>query len=787
MQIHRPSNACPLALLLALPLCAVLAQAPPTPAPQGQNGVIQEPLRLCVLHNFGVVKGEPTQYMITSEETSITQGPFGDRDFYGATSTGGEFNAGSIYRVPFQDDVIKADDSSSVIASFNIKATGAAPEGGVILGPENDLFGTTYGGGSKGVGSVFKVPRGSSPQQISTVVSFGEVKTTAPLSLNPQPTAEDLKNVNGGWPISPLTLGNDNNLYGVTQSANGVAGGTIYRVSPVGLGSLEYLYIFMPLGDKDYGMSPYTITAGNDGMLYGTTLAGGNGFGVVFQFNPALSGAAAIKTIYKFREHMPNADDDDGTATNRLIQGPDGTLYGTNRLGGPLGRGTVFSLSLAGKFKRLYAFSGEESNPDAGLVFVHQKVPTVRPPAPNNCAPPNPSPAPPPPLTAADEADYLYGVATSNGVAFGGYLGIIFRMRTDGSDFATVYNFDSQSGAAPNVTPVLAADNNLYGSTAGGGPGYTNGGVFYRLNTDYMVTGVEESGILYGTTDQQRNKINFQGSALTRIYNNPFMQVTTDIAAFRSDKGITACKQAEALHGIIVRMKDPTSKVIQLLYRERFHIVPGPNGSSTLQPVTGLMNTLNDQILPVFDPDTTYAANTLVGMRQQDGTYLAFTSLVDNNKGKPPGFNPTFWALDQPVCGGAAPVHTCYPLTTSESYPNWVPDVEHGSNPADPNSPLYSALDTQLDCDGIQIFDTPSFIKDPTIEQHFTAIDLDIVTTTVNGVSKSTVGGAVTWRIIQHGTDDPKYLVPSLAGPPDATTLNTLRAVLVRYGFTPGF
>ncbi len=353
---------------------------------------------------------------------------------------------------------------------------------------------------------------------------FGEVKATVPLSANPQPTPQDLKNVNGGWPQSALTLGNDNNLYGVTAAANGIATGTLYRVSPSG--SLEYLYIFMGLGAKDYGVSPYTLAKGTDGMLYGTTLGGGLGYGTVFQFNPALSGAAAIKTIYKFREHMPNGPDNDGTAANQLTQGKDGTLYGTARLGGPYGRGTVFSLTLAGQYKVLYPFSGRESNPDAGVVLVHQKVPTVRPAPPTNCGTTEASTAPAPRFTAADEADYLYGVATMNGVAFGGDLGIIFRIRTDGTDFATVYNFDSQSGAAPSVTPVLAEDYNLYGSTAGGGPGYTNGGVFYRLNTAYLVTGMEDVGILYGTTNTPRTRIAFQGSPSTRIYNNSLMQVS---------------------------------------------------------------------------------------------------------------------------------------------------------------------------------------------------------------------------------------------------------------------
>ncbi len=224
-------------------------------------------------------------------------------------------------------------------------------------------------------------------------------------------------------------------------------------------------------------------------------------------------------------------------------------------------------------------------------------------------------------------------------------------------------------------------------------------------------------------------------------------------------------------------MKDPTAKVVQFFYRERFNILTAANGTTTLQAMDGLTNVVGPGALPIYDPDTTYAANAEVGFRQANGVYLGYTSLVNNNKGKPPGFNPTFWTQNND-CNGT--VHQCYPLTTSESFPNWVPDAE-------PPNDLYLAQDTQLDCDGIQIFDSPGFFKDPAIEQRFTGITLDIVSTTVNGVSKPTIVGSAIWQIVQHGNQDLQYLVPSLTGPPDTATITTLRAVLIRYGFTPDF
>jgi uncharacterized repeat protein (TIGR03803 family) len=783
----------PLAALLSFSSLSLIAQLPPPNDPLGQAGIVQEPLRECVLHDFGVAKGDPTQYMIQGELTWIAQGPAGDDDFYGATSTGGQFGKGTIYKIPYQTGTVKKDDSSVALYDFNGGAEGANPLGGVTLGPDNFLYGTTYGGGSHSSGIIFKISRAGGPPQVTTLASFGDIKTTVPLSNNPQPTAEDLKNVNGGWPSTPLVLGNDNYLYGVTGWANGATTGTIYRIS--GSGGIDYRYIFMPLGTKDYGSGPYTISKGSDGMLYGTTNGGGLGYGTVFQFNPALSGAAAIKTIYKFREHMPNATDDDGAAANPLIQASDGTLYGTTRLGGPYGRGVVFSLTLAGAYKVLYAFDGRESNPDAGLVLVHQRMPTVRPLPPTNCGTPAASTAPAPGPTDSDAADYLYGIATANGVAFGGDLGILFRLRTDGTDFATVLNFDSQSGAGPNTAPLLARDNRLYASTAGGGPGYGNAGVFYRLDTRYLITGIQELETLYGTTDLH-TRLEFQGNWRTHLYNNPVMQVATDIAGYQP--GQTACSEATALHGITIRMKNPDAKVVQFFYRERLKIVTAPNGATSLVHMDGLSN-VNDLTtvngvtkedgptwLPVYDLAKTYKTGDQVGFLQRSGVYMGFTSKTDNNTGNVPpdtSNEPTtapdtkFWAVNGD-CNGT--IHQCYPLTTNEMFPNWIPDAE-------PPSDLYKKEDTQVDCDGIEIFDSPSFLNDPTEEQLFTGITLEITPPTANGQAKGSVLASATWRITKYGSQQLQYWVPALAGGANPATVNALRAVLVKDGFTPDF
>jgi uncharacterized repeat protein (TIGR03803 family) len=84
------------------------------------------------------------------------------------------------------------------------------------------------------------------------------------------------------------------------------------------------------------------LIQGPDGTLYGTTVYGGaNNFGTVFQMAPDGSG---FTNLHSFAGYPT-----DGAGPYAgLIQGPDGTLYGTTISGGnPPGVGVVFQLTLS--------------------------------------------------------------------------------------------------------------------------------------------------------------------------------------------------------------------------------------------------------------------------------------------------------------------------------------------------------------------------------------------------------------------------------------------------------
>jgi uncharacterized repeat protein (TIGR03803 family) len=100
---------------------------------------------------------------------------------------------------------------------------------------------------------------------------------------------------------------------------------------------------------------------GSDGNFYGTTSGGGTyGQGTVFK----ISANGALNSLYSF------TGTNDGAIPNGLVQGSDGNFYGTTSGGGTYGQGTVFKISTNGVLTSLYSFTGgnDGAQPSAGLV-----------------------------------------------------------------------------------------------------------------------------------------------------------------------------------------------------------------------------------------------------------------------------------------------------------------------------------------------------------------------------------------------------------------------------------
>src|ERR1022692_1023185 len=103
------------------------------------------------------------------------------------------------------------------------------------------------------------------------------------------------------------------------------------------------------------------LVQGKNGSLYGTTTYGGtSGNGTIFKVTPT----GTLTTIYNFANTPDGANPDAG-----LVLGTDGKFYGTTYQGGTSGLGTVFKITSLGTFTTLHSFTGADGQgPEAALV-----------------------------------------------------------------------------------------------------------------------------------------------------------------------------------------------------------------------------------------------------------------------------------------------------------------------------------------------------------------------------------------------------------------------------------
>jgi uncharacterized repeat protein (TIGR03803 family) len=234
----------------------------------------------------------------------------------------------------------------TTLASFG-GANGNGPVAALIQGVDGNFYGTTINGGvgtgdpscslSEGCGTVFKLtPSGT---------------VTALYSFCSQVNCSD-----GSYPRSGLVRGADGSYYGTTQ--NGGAGcqyqggcGTLFKVTPAGTLTTLYSFCSQPSCLDGFGPEAGLVLA-SDGNFYGTTQGGGAHFyGTVFQLTPS----GTLTTLYNFCSLANCADG--SQPVGGLIQAADGNLYGTTSVGGTLGLGTVFRITLNGVLTTLYSFN----------------------------------------------------------------------------------------------------------------------------------------------------------------------------------------------------------------------------------------------------------------------------------------------------------------------------------------------------------------------------------------------------------------------------------------------
>ena len=466
----------------------------------GTNG-----LGFQVLQEFGGTNGaNPSGGLIEAADGAL----------YGATCNGGgtnlvtgnlssSTNVGTVFRLNKDGGdftILKSFFSWASGQSTSLKTNGYFPYGQLVQGTNGALFGTTSAGGQDSGGTIYALNTDGS--------GFSFLR--------------QLTNAIGGAPLSGMTLGSDGYLYGTTFDGGASNSGTIFRIGQDGGG-------FAIVTNLAFGQGcAATVMEATDGNLYGTTQLGGySSDGTIFKLAKSGDGFSTIKSF-----SASGGDGQSGYAG--LLVASDGALYGSTRLGGEQGAGTVFSLNPFGSSYRVLSNLAPEgaANPVAALIegangwlygtsmygglSNRGSIFTVQTDGLGfNLL-----------HSFSGNASHSYAslAQSTNGLLYGLTLqyGTLFDLSADGSNYTTLHTFGSEA-MNPMSALVQASDGNFYGTSyfsyLGPTINATNGCIFrldpdgsnyivLKFFSDPLATGANplsplleaSDGMLYGTT-----------------------------------------------------------------------------------------------------------------------------------------------------------------------------------------------------------------------------------------------------------------------------------------------
>jgi len=440
--------------------------------------------------------------------------PFGnlvqgfDGSLYGTTLFANNYN-GNLYSV-------SPTGTLDVIYNFCAQtncADGDFPsEGGLALGVDGDIYGSTESGGAStisgpcapyGCGTIFQITPGGA---LTTLYNFCS-----------QPNCTD-----GDIDYGGLVRGADGNFYGTTpgQGFNdnplcsggllGIGCGTVFKITAEG--AFTTIYSFCSQPNCTDGDTPNTgLVGGMDGNLYGITSGGGaNGDGTVFQISPG----GMFTTLHSF-------DGTDGYCPYQcapMVQSPSGNLYGTTTNGGANNdNGTVFQIGPGGVFTTIYNFCAQTNCADGNYPWA---------------------------LVYGADGD-LYGEATGGGEGFG----LLYKLTPNGL-LTTLHSFDGVNNQYPGGNQPFglnqATNGTLYGVTAYGG--LENDGTVFSLAVGLspFVENVAGSGKVGAQVDILGNNmtdatsVSFNGTAAAfEVISNSLISATVPVGATTGFTSVT--------------------------------------------------------------------------------------------------------------------------------------------------------------------------------------------------------------------------------------------------------
>jgi uncharacterized repeat protein (TIGR03803 family) len=332
-----------------------------------------------------------------------------DGGLYGTTYNGGSKGLGAAFKVT-------TTGTFKLLHSFaGGSKDGENPSGGMTLGSDGNFYGTAQQGGTASQGVVFKMTTAGA---VTILHSFNNA-------------------TDGSFPWGPPILASDGNFYGSTSGGGKGGGGTVYKITSTG--TYTTVYTFTPA----IGTSPIASpTQGTDGYLYvPVALSGLNSCGSVVK----ISTAGVLNNSYQFP-----CGNGGSFPIGPLIQASNGNFYSTTQDGGTNGEGTIYQVTPGLAVTILHSFGasfGDGIMPSAGLLL-------------------------------ATDGNY-YG-STAEGGTYDD--GTIFNTSTGGS-YAQLYSFNNSANLlqmSPLSPPVQDTNGTLYGATEFGGT--SNDGTVYSLS-----------------------------------------------------------------------------------------------------------------------------------------------------------------------------------------------------------------------------------------------------------------------------------------------------------------
>jgi uncharacterized repeat protein (TIGR03803 family) len=367
-----------------------------------------------------------------------------------------------------------------VIHNFTGGQDGAYPSTGLTIDDAGNMYGTAFGGGAPGFGTIFTLDNDGGGWSVTPIYSFHEGR-------------------DGAGPIASVSIGPDGVLYGSTSaggggpciSVNGYRGcGTVYSLRPPPRAPATVLYnwgstILYRFSSSDGAYPQGDLTSDSSGNIYGTTINGGSaGWGLIYSL--VHSGGEWNQNIL----YQAQGGHDGAYPWGGVVFDHSGNLFGVFSEGGPYLFGAVYELSPSGSgytesTVHGFTFTGSDgSTPQGGLIW--------------------------------DGSGNLYGstVHDSNGG------GTVFELVASGGSYSYnfLYGLSGGIGLGPYDKLTMDAAGNLYGTTFGDGR-YGFGSVFkltrsgsgWTYSTMHDFTGgsdggnpicrpvFDSSGNLYGT------------------------------------------------------------------------------------------------------------------------------------------------------------------------------------------------------------------------------------------------------------------------------------------------